>query len=93
MTKTFPAVSSGGLRLCVVDWLTITIPFHVRLYSTSISGKPLLESGQSILIIITLARISDHRPFFSISSFFIQLVFELAGHQALKRDLGCEIFI
>jgi hypothetical protein len=45
MLKTSPAVSSGGLRLCVVDWLAITIPFHFRLYSTSISGKPLLESG------------------------------------------------
>jgi hypothetical protein len=45
MLKTSPAVSSGGLRLCVVDWLAITIPFHFRFYSTSISGKPLLESG------------------------------------------------
>jgi hypothetical protein len=45
MTKTSPAVSSGGLRLCVVDWLAITIPFHFRLNLTSVSGKPLLKTG------------------------------------------------
>jgi hypothetical protein len=54
MTKTSPAVSSGGLRLCVVDWLAIAIPFRFRLSLTSVSGKPLHETGLSMLITVML---------------------------------------